>query len=369
MIRYLFLFLSLTVGVQLLAQHQNPLWIPFNDHGKWGYCDTLGTLQIEPAYESASFFYPMNIGAEKYFVSRVETSRGNNLVMSNGELVFPAKLDFVDNIYSKASPNNLFLLRKKGKYGVFKYGESWVMPAKYDMMGSGFDFSSMYLFKREKDNTYQRFYPETLELKETDIIDVGVFYHGFNTVEVVTKTDGSRYEVQNAELIPIDLAKYAEYQDLGDVMLEEVPEEWSNSFSWEGTKPTAEALGVDRVLDYKDYTSIGLGSRYGFERIIIAEKNGQMGIINEKGEEVLPFQYDRLRMDVNNTQVILEKDGKVGRKLLFTHYPSIEPRYDKLRLANQLRVSSNWSFGIFEVVLNEQSGYVGENAVEYFDFK
>lgn len=367
MTKYLVLFIIMLLGVGISAQ--NPLLVPFNDHGKWGYCDTLGKLQIQPAYQSASFFYSTKIGVEQQYVSKVKTAHGENMLTVDGELVLPAKFDLVDNIHSKAMPNSLFLVKKKGKYGIFEHGKGLLVPAKYDSLSMGFAFSTIYLLKHKKDATYRRFDPETLELKSTDIVDLGVFYYGYNMVEVVTKSDGSHYELQNNELILIDPVKFAEYEDIDDVLLEEMPDDWNSSFNWEGPKPTAEELGVDRTLLFKDYSTIGLGDKYGFQQIIVAEKDGQKGAVNAKGEVILPFQYDRITFDLTNTQLILEKGDKVGRKLLFTHHPTIEPRYDKLRIANQLRVSSTWSFGVFEVVLNGQRAYVGENAVEYFDFK
>ncbi|MEO0728630.1 MAG: WG repeat-containing protein, partial [Bacteroidota bacterium] len=50
--------------------------IPYNDHGEWGYCDTLGNIQIKPQYKSAYFFNARTIGEAEVYLSAVETKWG-----------------------------------------------------------------------------------------------------------------------------------------------------------------------------------------------------------------------------------------------------------------------------------------------------
>lgn len=371
MYRFLLCTTLLILGYSLYAQqYEAPLLIPYNDHGEWGFCDTLGNIQIDPAYEKATFFFPFSLAKERIAVSRVQTKDGRNLLQTKGELLFPAQLDYHGSINSTIAPNTLFILKRKDKYGIYEQDKGWLIRPVYDTLAHRFSFSKWFLFKRDKADTYDRFSADNHSMEATDIVDVGIYFHKYNVVEVVTKRDSSRYEIRDDKLVLIDPEEFSQYEDMGDTMLEEVPDDdYGNVYRWQGAKPTAEELGVDRTLVFKDYSGLGFGDKYGFTKIIIAEKAGQTGVLTEKGEELLPFAYDQIRMVEGNTQLELKKDGKIGRKILFTHHPMIAPKYDKLRLVKQLRVTPRWSFAIFGVSLNGQKGFVGENAVEYFDFE
>ncbi|MEO0726313.1 MAG: hypothetical protein AAFZ63_17355, partial [Bacteroidota bacterium] len=134
-----------------------------------------------------------------------------------------------------------------------------------------------------------------------------------------------------------------------------------------GERRTAAHLGVDEIIDLKDYSSLSYAAHYGFQKAIIAKRNGKMGMLSETRKTLIPFEYDRIQFASSPTNVYLEKDGLVGFKILFTHHPMIEARYESLSLARYLSVSSSWRFALFQVTVNGQQGYVGENAVEYFD--
>jgi len=94
-----------------------------------------------------------------------------------------------------------------------------------------------------------------------------------------------------------------------------------------------------------------------------------MGVLNEEGKVILPVIYDNIEFLKNGTQAKLELDGKVGRKLFLSHYPTLEPKYKELRNARSLRVTKRWSFALFTVIIDGQKGYIGENGVEYFDLE
>lgn len=93
-----------------------------------------------------------------------------------------------------------------------------------------------------------------------------------------------------------------------------------------------------------------------------------MGVVNENGEIILPFIYDEIVFTDTNTEAQLYLNGKEGRKIFFSHYPVIEPKYDSILPHEILRVNNNWNFGVFKVKIGNNEGYVGENGVEYFRF-
>lgn len=345
----------------------NVMLIPYNDRGDWGYCDTLGNLVYKPSFKEASFFYSSTLGDQRVQMANVTTKWGENRLMATGKLLLPKKLDYQRGFYTTTDPNTTFLVIKKGKYGVYDLNEGMILPAKYDSLCAKCEYSSWVLLKKEGEDAYRRYNPETRELEEQQYVKLGRYLHRYSSFDIATTTDGLHYRLKEGELLQVTDEVLATYTNDENTFMD-VAADWdgASSYRWRGPKPSAEDMKVDRILELKDYSRLSYIDKYGFKRIIIAELDGQVGILNEKGEEILPFQYDKITLEDSETQVILEKDGKLGRKLLFTIYPTIEPRYDKLYERARLRANAYWSFAVYYVELDGQKGYVGENGVEYF---
>lgn len=375
--RYYFLLLLTTLcfftltNVQAQDATTHPLvMVPYNDHGKWGYSDTLGNLQIAPEYEEAGFFFRRKIGEQQEFVSNVTTEWGKNLLHAEGDLLLPQKTNLIRLIYNApTAPGSVYLLERQGKYGIYHLQEKWLAKPQFDSLWYR-NYSVWYLLKKDSEDTFTRFNTKTLRLEPTNLISAGDYWNNGSLSIVGTTKDGKRYELtSNGIMNPISEEEFASYEASDDLMFEEMAEDWSQSYYWRGERPTAEQLGMDRLVDFKDYSNLGFVSRYPFQKAIIAQKDGQMGILDENGNTLLPFQYDRVRFADIPTEAILEKDDLFGYHLLFTHHPTIEPRYTSLKKVRQLPVSANWIFAIFRVEMNGQTGYIGENTVEYFDFE
>ncbi|MEL7425749.1 MAG: WG repeat-containing protein [Bacteroidota bacterium] len=342
--------------------------IPYNDHGEWGYCDTLGNLQINPQYEAANFFYSTYISAEEVYLSVVKNKWGQALLKSDGKLLLPKKTHRARNLYTGAAPRGtVYLLQKKEKYGIYQLGEGWLVKPTLDSLYPR-SYNNWMLLKASDAPTFSRFNLETLQLEPTEIVAVREYWGSLGTANVATTQDGQLHRLTKEGMIPVKAEELTDYEDMNDVMLEEVPDDgfYEQSYHWKGERPTAAQLGVDEVIDLKDFSSLSYAARYGFQKAIIAKRNGKMGMLSETRQTLIPFEYDRISFASSPTNVYLEKDGLVGFKILFTHHPMIEARYQSLSLARYLPVSSSWRFALFQVTVNGQQGYVGENAVEYF---
>lgn len=354
----------------------NRFYIPYNDHGIWGYCDTLGQVTIRPRYEKAGLFYNTLIGDRRTIVSQVTTRWGRNRLDQADKLLMPRKSDLVRRLtLTSSDPDSLFLLKnKRSQYGIYRYNVGWAVKATYDSIApSIYVDDSWVLLKRAESDTYDYFDQATKSMQPSEIVEVQKFSYGYNTVGLGRTADNRFFALRNYQLERIsdeDMAAnyeleeelYFEAADLEDTFYD------NGGYLFEDPLPNAQELGVDKIVQVKEYSRYGaLTIKYGFRVMMIVEKEGQMGLYNGKGEAILPIQYDQVTFVETDTQVAIYKHGKVGRKLLFSHYPTIEPRYDDLRLYHQLRVSPRWSFALFKVSINGQDGFVGENAVEYFD--
>jgi hypothetical protein len=50
----------------------------------------------------------------------------------------------------------------------------------------------------------------------------------------------------------------------------------------------------------------------------------------------------------------------------YTIYPIIPNKYDDIIYARGLSVNRSWNFAIFKIMINNKTGYVGENGIEFF---
>jgi len=138
---------------------------------------------------------------------------------------------------------------------------------------------------------------------------------------------------------------------------------------------------TDSIIESFDYSRFpSITDTYGFRKLKIMKNEGKYGIVSETDSIIVPFIYDFICFnDYENsfssripTYAKLVKENKEGIKIFFTDYNVIEAKYDKILNFNypdKLNISNNWSFILFKIELNGQSGYVGENGLEYFNIK
>ena len=136
-----------------------------------------------------------------------------------------------------------------------------------------------------------------------------------------------------------------------------------------------EEMDVD--FDSKNYVSKELKNgiilslecrqnEYNYKQIKILHKDGKFGCLNQNDSVILPAIYDRLVIKEQFKYIETTLGTKHGIKLLFTHYPTIEALYDEIHLFTHLKVNEKWSFILYYTRKGNQSGFVGENGIEYY---
>lgn len=356
------------------------LLIPFNDHGKWGYADTSGTIRVKPHFKQTGSFNSIHVNNKRHTMADVTTKYGENLLTENMKLIFPKKshiLEITDFKKKRNSYKSFYLLEQKGKIGLMDLEGRVLVPMEYD---SAFYIYNSLFFKKAEEMFYKEFNSMYETMIETDITSLqkNIYYpeDSHRSFPVLLAEDkrgnlslikfGNREDFprdQLGQLQPFDKMKIPGEPDFVDASV----------YVLYSIKPASSLSSdlrsqVDEVIRVYDYSSSWFRNKYGFTQLILAKKNGKLGIIQEAGKEILSFQYDEIIMEERGTQAVLHKDGKKGIKLFLTHYPTIEPKYDSFEFARSLPVSSSWSFAVFKIELDGQIGYVGENGVEYFDF-
>lgn len=332
-------------------------YIPYFDHGKWGWCDTLGKVVVQPEFASCSFFESKG----KYWVSDVtKENRNYEYVLGKGMLpVANCGLDFWQ--YTQLTDKNWWIVRTTSrKYGIYDWGKQrFVLDTIAKSIVMDETYLSFLCYKKENATKFSVFNLKTQKSTESEMTDD--YWSGETQKTYFRKSYNDKWH----ELSP----KGAFVETMDDV--EEV------YFAMDGDDYAIEQMDSERALEYQvvSPSTVRLtngGIPYSTTRInrvdyAVFKKDGKFGLINlSNNSVVLENTYDFIDINYSNGYFFLIKDGKMGLKMMGTIYPAIEPKYDMISEYNSLRVNSRWSFVLYEVLLDGNKMYVGENGVEYF---
>lgn len=387
-----FLVLSITFTLNTNGQHQNSLnhrakillkdslnysvLIPFSDKGKWGWADTLGNVIIESQFKKTWFFNYETIDNKKIYFAAVSTKTGRNYYIQNIGLAAPKEYEIlshglgITNVRESSIHFNNIVKDANQKLGVFEtINQKMVVTPQYDSLSRFALRQDIVLLKKKEDSTFDYFSLINNSIERSDILHIDYLNikskserYGSCCTTVLKKKDGTAQAIYKGSFKPFEFVDTLEYESELNTFYarDEIPE-------YAPIKEVPSHGQTNEVLATHDYSRYGaVAKRYGFTILSIVRKDNKVGIINELGEIIVPFIYDKIRFSSNYTQAKLFKNDKQGIKLFFTKYPTIEAKYDSLKEYKSLRVNPTWSFGIFEVKIGDFVGYVGENGVEYF---
>ncbi|MEM8526298.1 MAG: WG repeat-containing protein [Bacteroidota bacterium] len=382
-----FVLIFLALGNECKGQKEvntTSLYIPYNEYGEWGWCDTLGNIIIEPRYKSAGFFHKKS----GRLIAKVQTEFGKNFVDSEGALVITKKLKIVDQLQERKDYKEVrdyyVLENKKGRQGLYDFtSNSIVVPVKYDSIYTIYFYDgNRTVFAKGRSKFLSKFELDDLRLVKTDIINMNIIsdYNDNGSIVIAIEKSNNKMEItKNGK--DINEKEYTKIIERNKDWTPNGSEDWIIT-----AIPDEEIIDERKVYGRSDISGLGsdgivktfhydtrrryatTAAKYGFRKLHIIRKNNKLGVFNEKDEVILPIEYDRLEFIEERTQIKLYKQDKIGLKILFTHHPKIEARYDEISLSTYLRTYRDWTFAIFKVKIGDNHGYIGENGIEYFSF-
>ncbi len=117
---------------------------------------------------------------------------------------------------------------------------------------------------------------------------------------------------------------------------------------------------------YDQVLKIGY-SEYKNGYTFTVRKGKQVGMVNEKNEVLIPFEYTDIQQHAwKDSHYLTFKGDKKGYTILSTYYPPIPAVYDEIDIYTSFPVNSMWSFVVLQVKKKGKWGFVGENGVEFF---
>jgi hypothetical protein len=379
--------------------------IPFRQGNHWGFSDTSGKIIIQPQYDGTDFLVSNEM--IRTDVGAIITKKGQGIISFNGKIVVPAEYEHVAELKGN------YVVQKNSKQGLYNANGKLVVPVKYDeVFNADYRGDCIHLLLNQKIGLY---------MPSLHLI-IPAVYDNINDEFYSDKVDNQKYffAKKGSERYLIDrrtgkISPYKDDEDLGADAIEMMKMEDTGYYGTENTekdlvKKIRTSFELDEVEPYlhvgslyasqskmyqvKKNGKLGLalpdatlllapiydsisyvlilpdGSqflKYRSSYLIAVRKGNYFGLINEKGEEILPFQYDVISaLPKYWTGFLTDKDHKKGIFLPYTVYPPLPNKYDSIDCYGHFNVTEQWSFLLFKVSVNGKPGYVGENGVEYF---
>lgn len=351
--KYLKLLLLLCFVVPAFGQddYDKEFLIPFNDHGKWGWSDTLGVLASTPKFDSTGFFFE----SESFYFAKVRNGKIATDYIYGYGLASPADHS-AGYLFESILLNNHFSIIKdlQGNYGLFDFkNQKVIVPSDYANYAVDYVAGGFVVFSNEGEKVMQ-YSIKTRKFKSIPFQSISEF-HGEGVDIIYDKGDGKSY-------IRTEKGGFEE------VMLPDENSGVTREGFYDENRSNYQPLSkwdIGRPAEGVVYSTVDLGKNRKFE---VIRNKGKFGLYDSHLKEYLPCAYDFIDIDYVNGAFYLFRDGKMGVKLVGTHYPTIEPEFDFITYYKSLPVSSRWSFWLFEATINGHKAFVGENGVKYYRF-
>jgi len=244
---------------------------------KVGIVDVKGKVLIAPIYDKIDSFYESKLTGF-YSVSNGDKS---GVVNIKGELIIPVVYDFV------ADEDDLIKvgMRNPNKVGLFNKKGEQLVPASYHWIKRGSVRNSNFLILEANDKTYN-----FLNAENKIVFSENILEYGF----VLNEERLNNNESYNRIHLLYFKNKKGKYGLINEIN--------GNIIS-----PAI----YDNVLQCFD----NIKNKY-----FAVQKGKKFGLINEKNEVIIPFEYDDIDLDlvfnhndkIEDIQIVVSKNGKYG---------------------------------------------------------
>jgi hypothetical protein len=362
--------------------------VPFRSGAKWGYSDTMGRIKIKPRYDTVSLFDYDLVYKEGHVIAEGRLNGKPIILNEKGAVVVPPNYEDIKLIYGSEAPT--FAISKNNKFGLFANGKElfapisdWlanpypglyevrvngksglinnkgqaVLPFIYDHIRmeqsrtAGFmDWQCINYGKEAEKRTIKLPQENWLSQRVPDVETLADFITADDWDKAVGLAK-KQYGIDSVQLINNIGIIYK--SGTTGVFL---PKESEKIFLF--SKPYT--ITSVKYFSFSSRNSWNKNSMV----YIIAGVNSKYGIINEREEQILPFNYDSI--EEKDGLFLLKQNGKIGFFIWNTVYPVIQPAYDEYLWSQYILVNRGWRFTLFKVIKNGRVGFVGENGVNYF---
>lgn len=315
--RYHLTFLFSILYLFSLAQFEASNLLPIKIEQKWGLIDGNGNIEMEPKYDligtkfgsqqlTGSRLSPryvtvqlndkiglVNLQGEEVlaplfddviesFPDSIFTVKDDGkllVVNSQGETIFDGKYEEVIPI---SGIRDFYIIRKKGKYGLLKKGEGYIIPNEYSFLGVHQVRKPFLEFKTDNSSNKEKYGIINFENKI-------ILPATFDSIKMINPniflTKNDFFELRDAEnkVLVSEKDKWSEAKILSSSFL---------SFSSNLKKQTKiYSLKSKSFIEIKTDFDEFVRFRSNF---LLAKKDGKFGLIDTLGHEVIPPNYSQI---------------------------------------------------------------------------
>ena len=338
--------------------------IPYRDNNLWGFCDTLGKVKIKPQ------FYQVNPFRDGFAL--VQKNKKYSFCDEKGML----KLNFSDSV--QYFTKKYFGFLEKGKWGIVLEKNILVKPTYNEFISWGElenEDGTMELQILAKNGL--KFYTIGLNANKKPVVKNIKYEESTDAIaEYRSEFVENEQKISKRKAALDSIAKLYSYDSIIYMISNKFTSYDNPTFFYKIKKD--DNYGIikftlnyynDKVeilkttpIEYQQVSNLGFIS---YDFVFIAQKNNKVGLVKNGDEEIVPIKYDEIK-SYNSEFAITVLANKLGCKIFNTVYPSIENKYDAIKLDFKIYAKSNWTFLVFKVLKNNRVGYVGENGIEYF---
>ena len=391
------------------------LYIPYREGNLWGYCDTTGQVVLTPQYDSLGFFegeatlaaifkkkdeYGVlneqftevmrikntctDLWWDKYNHFVVVKSGGKTGVLSSGYQMSTYEeipIEF-DSVSFEFMPQGGYIkVVQAGKWGLFRERDQ-LAPTEFDELFSAADFQETAELNgkigRKKDR-YFRVAPSgtQYELKDTSRRLSAMLtqqqYDAMHTDKVPSYTRDRLMKQTESLRSTKAISKILFDRGVGfsEGRYEYILVEKDKKVALlDVTTGKIRSAFYDDIIGYIDSGPVTLtegntGDTQHFFSILLVKKGKKYGIVSGNDQGTRPFTFDGFG-EITSRAIVTRQNKKEGLINLYSSYPTIPCKYDKIRYHKQMRVDHRKRFAVYQVSQNGKPGYVGENGVEFF---
>ncbi len=370
-------------ATQVVTAQETPILIPYNDNGKWGYCDVLRKVYVQPAYDSAGLMEQLYVNARVMYVARVIKDKKIGVINHEGtEILKPIydKIQFgigdlqiiftlnnkqgvfdikkqkiiVSNTYQSIREiiRNHYLLVQNGKVGIANENGDLVIPV---------DFTQINYLNYTKNGTLLW---RVINDNETKIIETNALKDENEGAEIYTKAeDAGMYGLMDAKLVQkkVDsLLKIYDYVDNyngasnGYVVTKKGKQGFVNLISNKTLAPKYE--GLQKITEH---------TLHGEARYILQFREAnQYGLVFDNGNQIIPAVCSQIKF--NSGPVIQLIQGDNYGFYFIKNNQHILPKYALYNNSYPVLIpSSNFYIVPVQYPITKQWFYIGENGLEF----
>jgi WG containing repeat len=360
---------------KLSVGQMGQLLIPYRNGNLWGFCDTVGNIKIPLQYDSACFFKT----SKKQQSAMVYKNKYAGIIDNNGNILVPFRYDYITTDIMETEIQ-CFITENNFKRGLYINGKE-VLPTVYNKIwperGDCFVVTGNKkrgLFNTNGKQVIPVAYNSISFLKMENKY---VYYKAVNDSGTVIYTDTLLHQPLQEE----DDKVFTKVTPINQLELDSLKKKYQfdkMDYLSDGVMTVEKAglkgfwIGRIKKLVLPAYTDIKFairvwpccGNKYASEYLVAVKKGEKYAIVNENGTIVYPFEYDGMINRYDNI-IILKMGDKMGATILNKPCKDIPVKYDALERVFYEPDSGN-AFVVFVVKINNRTGYVGQNGIEYF---